>query len=68
MSVQGELTLKGKIRYPKGKYVSLSCAGGNVQCDDVFDSVVVFESGKWAGKDGAPLPLKRQRTSEGGSS
>ncbi len=59
---QGELKLNGTIRYPKARYVSLSCGSGEVKCDDVFDSVVVFDSGEWTGKDGAPLPLKKQRT------
>ncbi len=55
--------MKGRIRYPKGRYVSLSCGNGSVSCEDVFDAVVVFEHGEWGGGDDNPLPLKRQRSS-----
>jgi hypothetical protein len=60
--MQGELKLKGTIRYPKARYLSMTCVSGVVKCDDVFDSIVVFEHAEWNGKDGAPLPLKKQRT------
>ncbi len=56
--MQGELTLRGKIRYSKSKFITLQCPGGSdtVACEDVFDSVVVFDSAAWNGVDGAPLP------------
>lgn len=56
--LQGELVLRGKIRYSKSKFITLQCPGGSdtVACEDVFDSVVVFDTAEWKGVDGAPLP------------
>ena len=56
---EGELHLQGSIIYPKNRYVTLQCgakAGGDVLCEDVFDSVVAFQSATWEGKDGKPPP------------
>ncbi|KAG0577547.1 hypothetical protein KC19_5G164300 [Ceratodon purpureus] len=48
---QGRLKLFGTIVYPKNKYITLNFVrgAGSIQCEDLFESLVVFSEVWWIG-------------------
>eukprot|EP00850_Spirogloea_muscicola_P010694 SM000064S19716 [mRNA] locus=s64:2783:4881:- [translate_table: standard] len=61
---QGRLKLLGTIVHPRNKYLTLQFpkGAGNIACDDIFESLVVFSEAHWVGRkednpDERPLDL-----------
>lgn len=48
---KGRLKLFGTIVYPKNKYITMNFVrgAGNIQCEDLFESMVVFPEAWWIG-------------------
>lgn len=58
---QGRLKLFGTIVYPKNKYITLNFVrgAGNIQCEDIFENLVVFSEAWWIGtKEDNPDELR----------